>query len=1026
MIDRLIESIIREHRLVLVSALILFLAGLYAASRLNIEAYPDPAPPLIEVLAQRPGWSAEEMERLVTVPLETQLNGMPRLQHLRSSSLFGLTDIRCYFAHGSSYASARQEVINRLTLVDLPEGIQPALSPQSTIGEILRYELVGPQHSLLELKELNDWFVQRQFRQVPGVIDMTSWGGPTKEYQLVLDPNQLVRFDLGLDEVISQLARSNSNVGGSYLPLGPQSYNVRGVGLIRSVADIEQALMAERKGMPVLASALGKAQLGRAIPLGRVGRDDKPDIVEGIVLMRVGEKTYPTLQGVHRKIEQLNHGLLPSGVRIVAYSDRSHLLQQTTVTVQHTMVSGMLLVVFILLAFLGDLRASLIVAITIPLSLAIVFLLMVLLDQSANLISMGALDFGIIVDASVIMIENIHRHFSDSKLHPPGQDPLETCVRAAQEVARPIFFSDLVLFVSFIPLFTMKGVEAKIFGPMALTYALALLVALVLSRTFAPSAAAIWIKPPAPGRVHQETMLVRILRRPYAFMLDACLKNRWAAAVLAALSFSLSMLLVLPRLGGEYMPKLEEGNLWVRGTLPTSISFEDASRIADQARRVFADCPQVRTVVSQLGRPDDATDPTSWFNMEFFAALKPRSQWPAGLEKPQLVRELDARLRQRFPDVVFGFSQAIQDNVEEAMSGVKGENSIKLIGNDLKTLEDLAHQVELALHDVPGVHDLGTFHILGQPNLVITPRRELAARYGLTVAEINDTIQAALGGRVVTQVLEGDRRFDLTVRFAEAYRDSPAEIARLPLRTKNQQWVPLEQVADIQRQGGAGLIYREDNQRYIPVKFSVRERDLTGTIQEIESRLASQVNFPPGYSWQIAGEFGQLQEALARFQLVIPITILLIFLILARSFGRAREALVVLGCVPLCWSGGLLALWLRSMPLSISSGVGLISLSGVCVLEAVLLVALMKAASQRGLAGIYEASMLRLRPVLMVALAAAVGLLPAALSHQIGSETQKPLATVVVGGMLSSVAVILLILPAIYGCLLDIDGQDKR
>lgn len=1022
MLEKLIESIVREQRIVLFIALLLFIGGIFAVGQLNIEAYPDPAPPLLEVLAQNGGWSAEEMERQVTVPLEAQLNGMTHLSHIRSSSLFGLTDIKCYFTYDSDYTADRQEVINRIQMANLPAGVQAVLSPQSTIGEILRYELVGPTYTQMELKEINDWLVVRQFRQVPGVVDVSTFGGPTKQYQVILDPKKMLDYKVSVGQVTTALANSNVNVGGAYLEQGSQSFNVRGIGLIDTnmegnrtpdLSDIANSFIAEKNGVPVLVKNIGRVQMGRAIPLGRVGRDEKDDIVHGTVLMRVGEKTMPTLQGVRAKIKELNSTILPKGVHIDAYADRTDLINITTHTVQHTLISGMVLVIFILMAFLGDLRASLIVAMTIPLSLLMVFILLVGLGQSANLISMGAIDFGIIVDASVIMVENIHRHlsFRDPMLEREGT--LSIVLEAAQEVARPILFSAMVLFVSFLPLFTMQGVEAKIFGPMALTYALALAAALILARTFAPSASALFLK----KSDEKETWIVRVCRKPYGLCLRFFVKWAPLTVGLAFLTLLISLILVIPNLKGEYMPKLEEGNLWVRGTLPTSVSFKEASRIISRCRKIFLHQSEVITCVSQLGRPDDATDPTSWFNMEFYVPLTPHDQWPAGVTKADIIHNIEVELNSEFPGVSFGFSQNIEDNVEEAMSGVKGENSIKIVGTDLEKLETVAAQIEAALSKVDGVKDLGVFHVLGQPNLLIKPDRVGAARYGLGVGDVNNAVAAAVGSVVVSQVLEGDRQFALTVRFDAPYRDSPQSIGRIPLPTPEGAMVPLAQVANISYKSGAGFIFREDNQRYIPVKFSVRGRDLASTIGEVEKTIHDKVKFPPGYYYTIAGEFGQLQEAVKRFEVVVPVTLILVLMILARNFASMRDAFLVMVTVPLASLGGLMALYARGMVLSISAGVGFISLSGVCILEGVLLVSRIKQNLEDGsssVAAVIHAAELRLRPVLMVALAAAIGLLPAATSNGIGSETQKPLATVVVGGMLTSVVVILWILPAIY------------
>ncbi|MBX3171574.1 MAG: efflux RND transporter permease subunit [Candidatus Eremiobacteraeota bacterium] len=996
--------ILRERWLVVLACFLLFLLGLVSLRHLNIEAYPDPAPPMIELITQKPGWSAEEMEQQITVPLEASLNGMPSLDHIRSSSLFGLSDIKCYFHYGASYQEVRQEVLNRIHMTELPTGVESELSPLSTIGELFRYQLVSDHHSLLELKESNDWILRRQFKQVPGVIDVISFGGDTKEFHVDLDPMKLMQFQLSVDDVMDALRDGNSNVGANYLDIGAQSYNVRGVGLFGGLADIENTVVREQAGVPVFVSQLGNVQLGRKIPMGRVGKDHQEDIVNGVVLMRPGGQSLPTLQAIHRKVAEINSGnLLPKGMRLEPYADRSKLIERTTATVQHTLVSGLVLIFLILLAFLGDLRASLVVALTIPLSLCVVFGVMVLTGQSANLISMGAIDFGIIVDATVIMVENIHRHLSFR-----SGDKAAIVAEAASEVTYPIVFSTAIIFVSFLPLFTMQGVEGKIFGPMASTYALALGGALLLGLTLGPVGSFLLLKVPEHG--DHDTFIVRWTRGPYKRALTWVVDHpRWLVGIASVLLLLSG--LILPFLGGEFMPKLEEGNLWVRATMPPSISFQEASRVANQAREIFLTFPEVRTVVSQLGRPDDGTDPISFSNCEFYVPLKP------GLKhKAHLVERLERRLHTSFPGVDFNFSQAIEDNVKEAMSGVKGENSLKLVGADLAMLEKLAGQIEAALRDVPGVRDLGTIHLLGQPSLSIVTDRLAAARYGVSIEDVNSAVSASIGGSAATQVLEGDRRFDVVVRFQRPYRAGPQEIARIPIRSRSGAMIPLSQLARIETGSGAGVIYREDNQRYIPLKFSVRDRDLTSTIAEVKARIESRVRFPEGYAFSLSGEYEQLQQAMARLAVVVPITLALILLLLTRTFGSFRDALLVLATVPFAAIGGVLGLLSGRITLSISAAVGFISLFGVTVLQGVLFLSRVRQLHASGLenrAAILRAGELLLRPVLMVAAGAGIGLLPAALSSGIGSETQRPLATVVVGGMISCFFVILLVLPAL-------------
>lgn len=1010
MMRKLIVFVLRERFLVVALAVLLLIGGLYSVRYLNIEAYPDPSPPTIEVIAQNPGWSAEEMERQITLPMETQLNGLPGIDHIRSISLFGLSDVKCYFQFASDYNQDRQEVLNRLQSVTLPPGVQPELSPWTAIGEIYRYQLTGAGYSLMDLRVAEDWIIERQFKQIPGVIDVGTFGGPTKEFHVDLDPNKLLAYGISVPQVMTAIANSNSNVGANYLEIGEQSYNVRGIGLFRNTEDIGNVMITARNGTPLYIKQLGEVSIGPKTPLGKVGRDADGDVIEGIVRMRRGEKSLPTLERVRQKVEQLNNGILPAGMKIVPYYDRTDLINVTTRTVTHTLVAGMVLVAFILIAFLGDLRASLVVALSIPLSLLFTFVCMVLRGDSANLISMGAIDFGIIVDASVIMVENIYRHLSEHKVYSFGVSQIT--VNAAREVAAPIFFASAIIVAAFLPLFTMQGVEGKVFGPMAVTYGFALAGALILALTFSPAMASFLLKPKPE---HRDTILVRAINRIYLPLLNAALARPLTTIVLAAVAV-LATLALLPLLGGQFMPKLEEGNLWVRGAMPNTISFSYANQLADQMRTIMKQYPEVTTVVSQLGRPDDGTDPVSYFNCDFFVNLKPYDEWPKGVTKADLVRQMNNDLS-RIPGVDFNFSQNIEDNVEEAMSGVKGENSIKIFGDDLQQLETIANQIQQVMKTVPGVADLGIMSELGQPNLLIQVDRQRAARYGVLAGDVNATVQAAIGGQAVTQVLEGERRFDVVVRFLPQYRNKADSIASIPVSTSAGSTVPLRDLADITKQTGASYIYREDNARYIPIKFSVRDRDLQTTIAEAEAKIRQGITLPAGYRFEWAGEFQELQEAIRRLEIVVPISIVLILCLLYANFRSLSDALLVFGAAPPALTGGVLALLITQTTFSISAAVGFISLFGVSMLNGVVLVSYIKELREGG-ASLTEAvrrgSELRLRPVLMASLAAAIGLLPASIATGIGSETQKPLARVVVGGMLTAPVLLLLVLPALY------------
>ena len=1011
MIAKLLAFSVRERGLVAAAAASLLVGGLIAFRFLNVEVYPDPSPPTIEIIAQNPGWSAEEMERQITIPLETELNGMMGLQTIRTISLFGLTDVKCYFREGTDYSAARQEVLNRLHTVSLPAGVQPELSPWSALGEIYRYQLVGDRYSPLELKEVQDWILVRQFRQVPGVIDVVGFGGPTKEFHVDLDPNKLIAFGVSVSDVMNALARSNSNVGASYLDAGEQSYNIRGIGLFRGADDIGNVMVAARGGTPLYVRQLGDVNIGNKVRLGKVGKDDQPDVVSGIVYMRRGEQTKPTLERVRAKVAEINSaGILPRGMRVVPYYDRTDLIGITTGTVEHTLVEGMMLVAFIMIAFLGDLRAALVVTLSIPLSLLLTFIVMVLRGDSANLISMGAIDFGIIVDASVIMVENIHRRLGHDTT-ASRQNTWRSIVEAGSEVAAPILFSTAVIIVAFLPLFTMRGVEGRMFTPMAITYGLALSAALLLALTYAPALSSIVLKSHASEHV---TPVVRWLNRAYLPMLRASVARPGLTVGLGAAAFVATMAAV-PFLGGEFMPKLEEGNLWVRATMPNEISFPYANHLADRMRGIIRKYPEVMSVVGQLGRPDDGTDAVSWFNCDFFVSLKPREQWRKGLLKPELVRELEADLEQ-IPGVTYNFSQNIQDNVNEAMSGVKGENSIKLFGNDLELLQSNANQIKEVMKNVPGVTDLGVYAMLGQPNLLIRIDRQRAARYGVLADDVNAIVQAAVGGQAVTQVLDGEKRFDVVIRFLPRFRSAAEDVAKIPVKTATGQ-IPLREVADIVKQTGASFIYREGNARYLPIKFSVRGRDLEGTIADANARIEERVQLPAGYRVEWAGEFEQFRAAVGRLMIIVPITLVLIVALLYAHFRSIRNTLIVFAAVPMALVGGVVSLLVTGTSFSISAAVGFISLFGVAILDGVVLIASINGLRAAG-SSVYDAvlvgSQQRLRPVMMTSLAAGIGLLPAAIATGIGSQTQQPLARVVVGGMMTAPLLTLVVLPALY------------
>jgi cobalt-zinc-cadmium resistance protein CzcA len=1020
---RLVAAVLRFPGLVLAFALALLAVGLYCYTQLDIEAYPNPIPPMIEIIAQPQGLSAEEVERYVTLPLEAGLSGMIDLDHIRSQSLFGLSDVKCYFNWNPSYVEAQQRVLNRLQFIQLPSGVQAEISPWSAIGEIYRYVLRGPGYSLAELKTAQDWILERQFRQVPGVVDVVGFGGEMRQIHVDVDPMRLKGHGLTLQQLSTGIANSNQNVGGQRLTLGEQSFNVRGIGLIRSLRDVEKIVVSEQKGVPVRVRDVAEVKDGAAPRLGIVGKDLEPDVVQGIVLMRYGGDSLKTLRGVHEKVEQIRkYHLLPPGMTLEPYYDREKLVRLTTSTVIENLLVGMLLVTLVLWVFLGQARAAAIAAVNIPLALLAAFCGMIATGTPANLISLGAVDFGIIVDSTVIMVENVYRHLGAS-----GKGTVQERVRsAAAEIGPPMLFSVLIITVAFFPLFTLTGVAGVIFSPMAHTYAFAIGGAVLLSITLTPVMAARLLKADpgaetrAGGEAHEaahahDNRFLRWLDRTYRPLFSFSLRCP-VAAVALALAPVAAAAAMLTQIGTEFMPKLEEGNFWIRATLPMSISLEQASKYVGRMRRIVLGCPpegpcdfsnrsipEVRTVVSQLGRPDDGTDASGFFNIELFAPLAPPPEWRRGLTKDGLTGRLSQELRDAFPGVDFNFSQYIADNVEEAMSGVKGENTVKVVGPDLKLNEAKAAEVARVLGEVRGVEDLGVFRTLGQPDVRIVPDRDAAGRYGLNVGEVMNMVQAAIGGTAVTQVYEGEKHFDLVVRWAEPYRKNLQTIRQILVPTPDGAQIPLGQLASVTEDEGPSRVYREDQRRYSPVKFSVRGRDLGGTIAEAQQRVSAEVQLPYDTHFEWAGEADQMREAAQRLRIIIPLTLLIIGFLVYSAVGTLRDTLLVLLSIPASCAGGVFALLVTRTHLSISAAMGFVSIFGIAVQDAIIVVTYARKMWREGHAlqeGARLAAERGLRPALMTASVALIGLLPAALSRGIGSETQKPLAIVVIGGML--------------------------
>jgi heavy metal efflux system protein len=1004
----LIRTLLEYSSIVLIVFVVSLEVGVYAFSKLDIEAYPDPSPPLVEIITQNPSWSAEEMEQQVTVPVEATLNGTPHLDQVRSISIFGLSDVKLYFNFDSEYFRDKQEVLNRLQTLALPNGLQPQLSPWSPIGEIYRYQLSGGGYSLNELKATQDWLVRRELKQVPGIIDITTFGGTTRQYQIEADPNKLLAMNVTLPQVLNAIQNSNANAGGNYLTLGDQNINVRALGLLKNTDDIGSVVVAERNGAPVLVRDLGEVKEGIQPRLGKVGRNDKPDVVLGIVLLQKQEKSLPALEGLKKKIHELNNGsLLPPGMHISTVYDRTNLINTTTRTVRHVVFSGLFLVTLVLISMLGDLRISFLAAITIPFAVLFAFSMMVLTGQSANLISIGAIDFGILVDASIVVLESIYRKLSR---RTEDENNVDLIIEGASNASKPVLFATVIILVAFIPLFTMQGVPGKIFAPMSVTYGFALAGALLFSLIFAPVLAKL-IVPTQINQEKHETFLGSFLRRRYDNGLPRVLAHRrftWVVAIVCLVGSGVLFTFV----GGEFMPPLEEGNLWIRATLPQDISFDAAANIADKLREQIAKSPEVIQAVSQMGRPDDGTDVVTFNDVEVSVALKPPGEWRPGLTKNGLIDEINHRLS-RIPGMDLNFSQNIQDNVEEAMSGVKGENSLKLFGDDFDTLSRLANQIAGVMQSVRGVADVGVFRVGGQPSLLIRIDRAKAARYGLAAADVNATIQAAVGGAAVTQIIEGDRRFDLTVRFPERYRNGPEAIQGILLPTPDGGRVPIGQIADVETRDGAFMIYRENGRRYIPIKFSVRGRDLATTIQDLQRELTDKIKLPSGYNYTWAGEFDSLRKEQRRLAFVIPISLVAILILLYIQFRTWKDALIVLGTLPFSAIGGVLTLFLTRTPFSISAAVGFTSLTGVATLGAVVFLSgIRRAQHEDGFdAGLKKGCSDEMRPVVMACMAAGLGLCPAALANGIGAQAQQPLARVVVGGMFTTVLAILFMMP---------------
>ncbi|KQU31956.1 cytochrome C peroxidase [Methylobacterium sp. Leaf94] len=1023
----LVHLALRQRALVVLAFVLLLACGLVAFRTLNIEAYPDPTPPMIDVITQANGLSGEEIERYVTVPIEVITSGLPNLKQVRSVSLYGLSDVKLQFGFEFSYREAEQQVLNRLAQLDaLPNGAKPTISPVSPIGEIFRYKLTAPAgYSVLDLKSLQDWVLRRRFRAVPGVIDVIGWGGKTKTFDIAVDLDRLTAYGLTLSGVVKTLNDSNLNVGGNRINLGTQSAVVRGVGLIRSTDDIGETVLTQSGGAPVLVKDVATVTIGHQPRLGIAGMNDDDDIVQGIVLMRRGEESTPTIAAVQAEVGRIEAmGLLPPGVRIERIYDRADLIAVTTHTVLHNMLVGIVLILIVQWLFLGNLRSALIVVATIPFALFFAVIILVVRGESANLLSVGALDFGLIVDGTVIMVEAIFRRLSGhgtptgEVVRPGLAGKLLRIRQASGDVSRSIVFAAIIIVTGFLPLFTLTGVEGHIFGPMAQTYAYALLGGLIATFTVTPVLSAYLL----PAHVEEvETILVRTLDRLYRPAIRAALGNRILTLGLALL-LTAGVGVAGRQLGLEFLPKLEEGNLWLRATMPATISLEEGNLYVNRIRRIIAAVPEVESVVSQHGRPDDGTDAAGFFNGEFFAPLKPAEKWRPGMTKDRMVGDLLDRLRTDFPGVEFNVSQYLQDNVAEAVSGIKGENSFKVFGSDLETLTAVANRVEAVLRKVPGVTDLGVFTSLGQPTVQIDVDRVRAARYGLTPGDINATVRTAIGGDSAGDLYDSgsDRHYPIVIRLAEQFRQSVASIRNLRISGQGPNGtlmqVPLSEVAQVALVSGPAYIYREGQERYLPVKFSVRDRDLGSAILEARERVNAEVALPRGYRLELVGEFNNMQGALARLSVTVPIAIGLIAILLFMNFGSAIDMLLALSVIPMAAAGGVLALVITDTPFSVSAAIGFIALLGIAVMDGIIVLSHFNGLINEGeerVRAMLRTCHTQLRPVVMTCVVAGVGLLPAAFSNGVGSQVQKPLALVVVGGMSLAPLLILLILPVL-------------
>jgi cobalt-zinc-cadmium resistance protein CzcA len=1025
MIRKLVDFALENRLLILALALMLFVWGAVSFHQLPVEAYPDVADNYVEIITQWPGISAEQVEQQVTIPLEIVMNGIPHVTHLRSFSLFGLSDLKLIFDDDEDNFKNRERVLERLSQVSLPPGVLPSMGTDwSPVGQIYFFTLrsSNPQYDVMELKSIEDWVVEKNLKAVPDIVDVASFGGPKREYQVRVDPNKLIAYGLSLAQVEQQLTNNNMNAGGSFVEAGLQQINVREVGLVGTVQDIESTVILTKSGTPIRVRDIAFVTQGPKIRLGQFARAihcedgrivDNDDVVSGIALLRKGADAEKALEGLHEKVRELNDHILPAGVKVVPFIDRSELLHYTTQTVLHNLTEGIILVVIILFLFLGNVRGAVIVALTIPFSLLFAATCLKLRGIPANLLSLGALDFGMVVDGAVVMVENIIRHLGHQE--NALKTPMDRIRDAAHEVQRPVFYAIAIIITAYLPIFTLERVEGRLFKPMAWTVAFALLGALVFSMLVAPVLASLFFQ---KGAREWHNPVMEFLTKIYREAVKWAIEHRLISVGVALAGLLIAIYLSVSVIGSEFLPHLDEGALWVRGTLAPSAGPSEGIRLSNQARILLCTFPEVTECTSQTGRPDDGTDTTSFFNTEYYVGLKPKEQWRPVFheDKEEVIAAMNREL-EKIPGVIWGFSQPIEDNMEEAVSGVKGELATKVYGDDLKVLEAKADQILNVMRGVKGIEDLGVLQVLGQPNLNIAVDRQQAARYQVNVADVQDAVQTAVGGSALTQVLQGEARYDLVLRYLPQYRGTRQAIENIRLLSPSGERVSLAQLCRIEERDGASEIYREGNQRFIAIKYSVRGRDLGGAVEEAIQKVNAQVQMPRGYHIDWEGEYESEKRAGKRLFVIVPITILLIFIILYSMFRSLKWALLILANVALAPIGGTLALLISGTHFSVSSGVGFLALFGVSVQTGVIMLEYINQLRVRGHSieeSAIEGAVLRLRPIMMTMLVATFGLLPAAMSHAIGSDSQRPFAIVIVGGLISDLVMSIFLLPTLY------------